>query len=76
MGTKIESKLHLVDLAGSERQSKAQTKGGAMLESNHINKSLSALHDVISALSNKDKHIPYRNSKLTQMLQVLPICFG
>ena len=68
-GKQVHGKLHLVDLAGSERQAKAATQGSAALESRNINRSLSALHDVISALSNKDKHVPYRNSKLTQMLQ-------
>jgi len=63
------AKLHLVDLAGSERQEKAKTEGSAAVESRSINRSLSALQDVVKALSSKEKHIPYRNSKLTQILQ-------
>ena len=63
-------KLNLVDLAGSERQKKTGATGDRLKEGSKINLSLSALGNVISALSEgKDKHIPYRDSKLTRMLQ-------
>ena len=63
-------KLNLVDLAGSERQSKTQAKGDRLKEATKINLSLSALGNVISALvEGNNKHIPYRDSKLTRLLQ-------
>eukprot|EP00899_Mesostigma_viride_P014262 jgi/Mesvir1/22837/Mv20097-RA.1 len=62
------SKLWLVDLAGSERLSKTQATGERLTESLHVNKSLSALGDVISALITKKVSVPYRNSKLTHVL--------
>lgn len=64
------SKLNLVDLAGSERQSKTGATGDRLKEATKINLSLSALGNVISALvDGKAKHIPYRDSKLTRLLQ-------
>jgi kinesin family protein 3/17 len=63
-------KLNLVDLAGSERQSKTQATGQRLEEAKKINLSLSALGNVISALvAGGNKHIPYRDSKLTRLLQ-------
>ena len=61
--------LHLVDLAGSERIAKSEVKGIHLKEAQAINKSLSALGDVIASLQQRQKHVPYRNSKLTQLLQ-------
>ncbi|RQM19977.1 hypothetical protein B5M09_010971 [Aphanomyces astaci] len=62
--------LKEVDLAGSERQSKTGATGDRLQEANKINLSLSALGNVISALvDGKSKHIPYRDSKLTRLLQ-------
>ena len=64
------SKLNLVDLAGSERASKTGATGDGMKEATKINLSLSALGNVISALvDGKIHHIPYRDSKLTRLLQ-------
>ncbi|EAT45888.1 AAEL002877-PA, partial [Aedes aegypti] len=63
-------KLNLVDLAGSERQSKTGATGDRLKEATKINLSLSALGNVISALvDGKTKHVPYRDSKLTRLLQ-------
>ena len=63
-------KLNLVDLAGSERQSKTGATGERLKEATKINLSLSALGNVISALvDGKSNHIPYRDSKLTRILQ-------
>ncbi|KAH9295673.1 hypothetical protein KI387_039261, partial [Taxus chinensis] len=63
------SKLWMVDLGGSERLVKTQSTGQTMEEGKAINLSLSALGDVISALQRKQAHVPYRNSKLTQILR-------
>eukprot|EP00258_Populus_trichocarpa_P000733 XP_002299089.2 kinesin-like protein KIN-14T isoform X1 [Populus trichocarpa] len=63
------NKLWLVDLGGSERVLKTKAWGKRLDEGKAINLSLSALGDVISALQRKRHHIPYRNSKLTQVLK-------
>ncbi|KAE9593707.1 putative minus-end-directed kinesin ATPase [Lupinus albus] len=68
-GTTIRGSMHLVDLAGSERADKSEARGDRLKEAQHINKSLSALGDVIASLASKNAHVPYRNSKLTQLLQ-------
>lgn len=62
-------KLHLVDLAGSERAKKTGSKGGRFREGVDINRGLLALAKVISSLSSKQPHVPYRDSKLTRLLQ-------
>lgn len=62
-------KLNLVDLAGSERITKSGAEGSRLREAQCINKSLSALGDVINALRSKHSHVPFRNSRLTYLLQ-------
>ncbi|KAL0430829.1 UNVERIFIED_CONTAM: Kinesin-like protein KIN-14E [Sesamum radiatum] len=61
-------KLSFVDLAGSERIKKSGSSGSQLKEAQSINKSLSALGDVIGALSSGNQHIPYRNHKLTMLM--------
>jgi hypothetical protein len=67
-GEEQYSKLSMVDMAGSERLTKEEANGNRLTESLHINRSLSALGDVFSALTAKKEHVPHGNSKLTQLL--------
>ncbi|XP_048095583.1 kinesin heavy chain isoform X1 [Alosa alosa] len=67
---KLSGKLYLVDLAGSEKVSKTGAEGSVLDEAKNINKSLSALGNVIAALAEGNKtHVPYRDSKMTRILQ-------
>mmetsp|Transcript_29865 Transcript_29865/g.41311 ORF Transcript_29865/g.41311 Transcript_29865/m.41311 type:complete len:932 (-) Transcript_29865:169-2964(-) len=67
--TRLEGRLQLVDLAGSERVLRSEALGERLKEAQHINRSLSALGDVVAALQEKRSHVPFRNSVLTRHLQ-------
>ncbi|KAM4529544.1 kinesin-like protein KIF25 [Fundulus diaphanus] len=67
--THFRTKLQLVDLAGSECVGMTGVSGAALWEVSCINRSLSALSDVLGALAEQRPHVPYRNSKLTHLLQ-------
>ena len=69
-GALTKGKLSFVDLAGSERVKKSGAEGDTLKEAQAINKSLSALGDVISALASEQQHIPYRNHKLTMLMKM------
>merc|ERR1711998_194001 len=64
-----KGKLLLCDLAGSERLAKSEATGNTAKEAIEINKSLTALGDVIQSLTQKSGFVPYRNHRLTQLMQ-------
>ena len=82
-GSMINAKLYLIDLAGSERVAKTDATGERLKEAQNINKSLSALGNVMQALGKRSRkgkggggrddermaHVPFRDSKLTYLLQ-------
>ena len=68
-GDEPRGALHLVDLAGSERLDKSGAVGATLKETQNINKSLSCLTDVFIAKANGQAHVPFRNSKLTHLMQ-------
>ena len=68
-GVRVISKLSMVDLAGSEQVKKTEAAGQVLQEAKMINKSLSALGNVINALTSGRPHVPFRDSKLTRLLQ-------
>ena len=70
----LPSHTHSPTPAGSERIAKSEVAGQQLKEAQAINKSLSALGDVIASLQSKNGHVPYRNSKLTQVGVLLPVC--
>jgi hypothetical protein len=65
----LQGKIMMCDLAGSERLKKSQVDKEGQQEAIEINKSLTALGDVIEGLTKKQKQVPYRNHKLTQLMQ-------
>ncbi len=65
---RVTSTINLVDLAGSERLTKG-VEGKRKEEMGHINKSISDLFNCLEALAEGSKHVPYRNSKLTRVLE-------
>jgi len=65
----VRGTLHLVDLAGSERLDRSGVTGQHAKEAMAINKSLSSLADVFTAIGQKQSHVPFRNSRLTYLLQ-------
>merc|ERR1719454_1262624 len=69
LNTELHGALHLVDLAGSERLDKSGSTGDRLKETQNINRSLSSLTDVFVAKAEGRSHVPFRNSKLTQLME-------
>lgn len=68
-GQKRQSKMLMVDLAGSERMKRSEVTGDGVKEAIEVNKSLTAIGDVLVALQRAEQHVPYRNHELTQLMQ-------
>merc|ERR1719160_1907953 len=69
LGSELHGALHLVDLAGSERLDKSHAVGDRLKETQNINRSLSSLADVFLAKAENRSHVPFRNSKLTHLME-------
>jgi hypothetical protein len=69
LGTQLHGALHLVDLAGSERLDRSGAEGDRLRETKNINRSLSCLADVFAAKAEGRGHVPFRNSKLTYLME-------
>merc|ERR1712100_422167 len=69
LNSELHGALHLVDLAGSERLDKSGAVGDRLRETQNINKSLSSLADVFTAKAENRPHVPFRNSKLTHLME-------
>merc|ERR1719375_2777497 len=69
LGTELHGALHLVDLAGSERLDRSGATGDRLKETQNINRSLSSLADVFLAKAEGRGHVPFRNSKLTHLME-------
>merc|ERR1712113_31793 len=69
LNTELHGALHLVDLAGSERLDRSGAVGDRLKETQNINRSLSSLADVFSAKAEGRAHVPFRNSKLTHLME-------
>merc|ERR1719160_1813942 len=69
LGSELNGALHLVDLAGSERLDKSHAVGDRLKETQNINRSLSSLADVFLAKAENRSHVPFRNSKLTHLME-------
>merc|ERR1712054_484289 len=69
LNSELHGALHLVDLAGSERLDKSGSTGDRLKEAQNINRSLFCLVDVFLAKSEHRSHVPFRNSKLTHLME-------
>jgi kinesin family protein C1 len=69
LNSELHGALHLVDLAGSERLDKSGSTGDRLKETQNINRSLSSLADVFLAKTERRQHVPFRNSKLTHLME-------
>merc|ERR1712139_493189 len=69
LNSELHGALHLVDLAGPERLDKSNAVGDRLKETQNINRSLSSLADVFLVKAENRSHVPFRNSKLTHLME-------